>query len=157
MTPFRLLRKTDPTGVSGTGHVADGVRFDDGATVIRWRTPHATTTVYATIEDVIHVHLHGGHTAVDFLGDWTVSPFGRGMMEYAQDACEGVPQAAATTGAIVVPHWIAAENGAEWTAGYRFCLVRDFGAEWSAKMLKWGEEARVRHEEWERTHPKEPT
>lgn len=158
MITFRLLRTTDETGVSGTGHVADGVRFHDGATVIRWRTPHATTTVYATIEDVIHIHTHGGYTAIDFLGDWhTESAFGRGMAEYAQDYCEGIHAEAGKTGVIVVPDYILPENREEWAAGYRFCMVREFGAGWSARMVELEKEAAERHAEWERTYPKEPT
>lgn len=43
---FQLHRDEDPTGVSGPGIVADGVEFDDGTVVIRWRSEHASTVVW---------------------------------------------------------------------------------------------------------------
>lgn len=64
---FRLMRSEDATGVSGTGHVADGVQFPDGACVLRWRTAVASTAVYDSIEAVERIHGHDGKTAVVFL------------------------------------------------------------------------------------------
>ena len=41
MQRFYLFRKEDETGVSGTGIVAEGVRWSDGSVSIRWlsKTP----------------------------------------------------------------------------------------------------------------------
>lgn len=64
---FRLMRNADVSGVSGTGHVADGVLFGDGTTVIRWRSAHRSTAVYACLRDAIKVHGHGGATRVQFI------------------------------------------------------------------------------------------
>lgn len=63
---FRLVRNADVTGVSGTGHVADGVMFDDGAVVVHWRGEHRTTTVHPSIASVEAVHLHGGATVIEW-------------------------------------------------------------------------------------------
>jgi hypothetical protein len=38
MRTFKVIRNNDESGVSGTGHVCDGVVFDDGTTVIYWRS-----------------------------------------------------------------------------------------------------------------------
>lgn len=64
MRRFYLNRKSDPTGVSGTGYVADGVLFDDGVVVIRWRGEHRTTTVHTSLESVKAIHLHVGATEI---------------------------------------------------------------------------------------------
>lgn len=149
MILFRLVRKEDESGVSGTGHVADGVRFSDGHCALRWRTRYSSTCNYSSIEDVLHIHGHGGKTEVDFLGDWpTASAFGRGMAEYALDACENIPAQAAKSGTVVVPHYILTENAGEWAAGYRFCLIRELGPGWSEVLVKAEQDAQERHAAW---------
>lgn len=64
---FRLMRREDETGVSGTGHVADGVRFVDGAVALRWRTDTTSTAFYDSIAAVEKIHGHGGKTEVLWL------------------------------------------------------------------------------------------
>lgn len=64
---FKLVRKVDVSGVSGTGHVADGVIFHDGTTVVHWRTEHTSTIVFATYSDMIAIHGHGGSTEVEWV------------------------------------------------------------------------------------------
>lgn len=59
---FEMHRKIDETGVSGTGHVADGVEFADGTCVLRWKTSTPGTTVFATREHMMKVHGHDGKT-----------------------------------------------------------------------------------------------
>jgi len=61
---FRLWRITDPTGVSGTGHVADGCKFADGRVVVRWLGEHATTTAHESMDSVKFIHCHGGATEI---------------------------------------------------------------------------------------------
>lgn len=63
---FKAVRKTDETGVSGAGHVADGVVFEDGTTVLRWRTKTRSTAVYASFEDMKTIHGHDGATVFEF-------------------------------------------------------------------------------------------
>lgn len=59
---FRVIRQKDFSGVSGVGHVADGVRFDDGTVVIRWRGKIASTEVFKCMFDFQEIHGHGGTT-----------------------------------------------------------------------------------------------
>ncbi|MEV6283419.1 hypothetical protein [Kribbella sp. NPDC051770] len=64
---FRLMRHEDVSGVSGTGAVAEGVQFTDGAVALRWYGDYPTTTVWDGIESVIAIHGHGGATEVEWL------------------------------------------------------------------------------------------
>lgn len=69
MRRFRLDRAIDPTGVSGTGCVAQGVMFTDdnvtdGPCVVRWFGEHKTTTLHASLSSVKAIHLHGGATKI---------------------------------------------------------------------------------------------
>jgi len=59
---FLIWRRSDVTGVSGTGVVAEGCQFDDGCAVVRWRGTHVTTTVHADMGSVEHIHTHHGAT-----------------------------------------------------------------------------------------------
>lgn len=59
---FQLHRYTDITGASGTGIVADGVQFDDGTVVIRWRGQLPSTVIWEDIAHAEAVHAHGGAT-----------------------------------------------------------------------------------------------
>lgn len=63
---FKVIRNTDVSGVSGAGHVADGVLFGDGTTVLRWRSEHRSTAVYADFETMEAVHGHNGATVFEF-------------------------------------------------------------------------------------------
>ena len=76
MRSFHLVRTVDHTGLSGTGVVAEGVEFDDGTTVVRWREvqgPHyergvrATTVIFPNIAAVEALHGHGGATTVEWV------------------------------------------------------------------------------------------
>lgn len=67
MRRFQLVRDHDVSGVSGLGHVADGVLFADGKVVTRWRAAVAQTCVWDSIDDVERVHGHGGATRVVFI------------------------------------------------------------------------------------------
>lgn len=69
MRRFMMLRRVDETGVSGTGHIADGVLFEDGTVVVRWRTATPGTTVFQSLEHAQAVHGHGGKTVFEF-HDW---------------------------------------------------------------------------------------
>lgn len=61
---FRLVRHTDVSGVSGTGVVAEGVQFSDGAVALHWRGQFPTTTVLPNIHAVIGIHGHQGATEI---------------------------------------------------------------------------------------------
>lgn len=66
MRRFNLYRHKDPTGVSGTGIVAQGVQFKDGIVAMRWVVNGAanSTVIYDSIFDVEDIHGHGGDTTV---------------------------------------------------------------------------------------------
>lgn len=62
---FRLQRLVDVSGVSGTGHIADGVRWPDGTATVRWRSDHPSTTNWDRgMESVEHINGHSGSTHV---------------------------------------------------------------------------------------------
>lgn len=61
---FHLFRRTDVTGVSGTGIVAEGIQFGDGVVVIRWLGKHASTVIWDNLETALAVHGHDGATRV---------------------------------------------------------------------------------------------
>jgi hypothetical protein len=63
-----LVRETDVTGVSGTGAVADGVRWPDGSVTVRWRGEWPTVQHHDRGQDSVdHIHGHGGATRVVWL------------------------------------------------------------------------------------------
>jgi len=64
---FNLIRDVDTTGISGTGHVAWGVQFPDGACVVRWKTKVTSCAFYAHVDDVIAIHGHNGATRLQWL------------------------------------------------------------------------------------------
>ncbi|MFD4394681.1 hypothetical protein [Kitasatospora sp. NPDC058478] len=61
---FTLQRDTDITGISGTGTIAHGVQWPDGAVTIRWTGDRPSTVQWTGIDDVIAINGHGGHTRV---------------------------------------------------------------------------------------------
>lgn len=61
---FWLRRNEDVTGVSGTGIVAEGVRFSNGCCVLRWLSDVSSIAIYARVEDVETIHGHGGTTEI---------------------------------------------------------------------------------------------
>lgn len=69
MRRFHLKRVIDETGISGVGIVTEGVQFSDGSCVMRWMTDTSSTTVYASIQDVLTIHGHAGKTLVQGVDD----------------------------------------------------------------------------------------
>lgn len=62
---FELHRDTDVHGVSGEGHVADGVLWPDGAVSLRWHGEHPCASSWDAPDGLTHavaVHGHGGLT-----------------------------------------------------------------------------------------------
>lgn len=76
MRMFYLVRKEDPTGISGTGVVAEGIEFSDRTVALRWvasvsdeaweKGVRPTTVFHENIKSVEALHGHGGHTVVEF-------------------------------------------------------------------------------------------
>lgn len=66
---FVLIRLRDVTGVSGTGRVADGVQWPDGAAVLRWHGRTPSTSLWESVEAIEAVHGHEGATRTAWLDD----------------------------------------------------------------------------------------
>ncbi len=71
MRRFRLKRKEDETGISGTGYIAEGVQFSDGQCVINWLTATSSMGIYHSVVEMQHIHGHGGKTVVEWIDDDT--------------------------------------------------------------------------------------
>ena len=69
MRVFRLWRERDPSGVSGTGLVAEGVQFSDGTCALRWLLELRSTAIYASLADVEAIHGHNGDTRIMMVAD----------------------------------------------------------------------------------------
>ena len=66
---FELQRDDDPTGISGTGRIAEGVEFSDGVVCLRWLTEWPSSVVHYErgMASVEAVHGHDGKTRIVFL------------------------------------------------------------------------------------------
>jgi hypothetical protein len=64
MRHFHLERKTDETGISGVGRVAEGVEFHDAQCVLKWNPAPSSLGVYNSISDLEAIHGHGGDTQI---------------------------------------------------------------------------------------------
>ncbi len=69
MRRFYLKRLEDESGVSGSGRVAEGVEFSDGACALNWLTHTSCTGVYKNIKQLQSIHGHGGKTVVEWKDD----------------------------------------------------------------------------------------
>ena len=63
---FELHRAVDVTGISGPGHIADGVVWVDGTVSIRWLGERPSIVFWESLEHAIAVHGHGGATEFRF-------------------------------------------------------------------------------------------
>lgn len=63
---FRLQRDTDHTGISGTGHIADGVLWPSGQVTICWRGEHSSIVIWPALANVLAIHSHDGATRVEW-------------------------------------------------------------------------------------------
>jgi len=57
MFVFKIIRQFDVNETSGVGRVLDGVEFDDGVTVVRWRTEIPSTAIYKTFDEFKTIHI----------------------------------------------------------------------------------------------------
>ncbi|MCK9896952.1 hypothetical protein [Frankia sp. AgB32] len=64
---FQLDRQVDVSGVSGTGIVADGVRWPDGSADVRWRGDRPSAVHWDRMEHAEQIHGHGGATRIVWL------------------------------------------------------------------------------------------
>ncbi|MFD7161616.1 hypothetical protein ACFV9C_44025 [Kribbella sp. NPDC059898] len=80
---FRLCRRHDVSGVSGTGHPAEGVEFSDGSVALRWTGDHPATSVWPDITAVLAIHGHNGATVIEWIDD----PTGNGLVHHFAASC----------------------------------------------------------------------
>lgn len=73
---FRLRRNEDESGVSGTGYVAEGVKFSDGQCVINWLTDTRSIGLYHSPVEMIHIHGHGGKTIIEWIDEESIAGSG---------------------------------------------------------------------------------
>jgi hypothetical protein len=70
---FHLQRDTDPTGISGTGRIADGIAWTDGTATIQWLGERPSITTWyrpgAGMSDAEWVHTHGFTTDTRIVWD----------------------------------------------------------------------------------------
>ncbi len=64
---FILNRVDDETGVSGTGHIADGVQFENMKCSLCWRVEYSSIAVYDNIEILMKIHGHNGKTVLEWI------------------------------------------------------------------------------------------
>lgn len=67
MQVFNLLRLIDESGVSGQGHVAQGVQFDNGWCALTWLTEKTSVAFYPDIQTLIDIHGHNGNTQIQYI------------------------------------------------------------------------------------------
>ena len=71
--PFYLHRIVDASGVSGTGIVAVGAVLPSGKAILEWRSRWKTVTVFESVDQIVHIHGHGGRTQLHW-GDPPAEP-----------------------------------------------------------------------------------
>lgn len=143
---FELHRIEDESGVSGTGHVADGVEFEDGTCVLRWRTKFRSTAIYESITVAEAVHGHNRKTVLRWRdGDESVHrAFHRGISDCQQDRRENCPFASIggpeARMALVAPEYIKTEGARyvdSYLRGYARAAENLYGADWRTCEFAW--------------------
>ncbi len=72
---FVLVRDRDPSGVSGTGIVAEGTQWSDGSASLRWPGRFPSVVFWqGGVDHIRSVHGHGDATKVRFVEDLRPGP-----------------------------------------------------------------------------------
>lgn len=66
MRTFRLVRKEDVSGISGTGVIAEGVEWTSGKVSICWLGTFSSTAQFDNLHQLEHIHGHEGRTYVEW-------------------------------------------------------------------------------------------
>jgi hypothetical protein len=66
---FHLLRHADPSGVSGTGVVAEGTQWTSGAVALHWPGYPPSTSIWAGLDELLAAHGHNGLTEVRWIDE----------------------------------------------------------------------------------------
>lgn len=94
---FHLIRHVDPSGASGAGVVAEGAEWSSGAVALHWPGHPRSTSVWASVDDLILAHGHEGQTEVRYLdvdpkqGRGALTWNGRGWIEFDDSAVIELP------------------------------------------------------------------
>ncbi len=67
MRRFILVREEDPTGISGTGVITEGIEFLNGKCVLSWLTEYTSVAVYDDVETLMAIHGHDGFTLLHWI------------------------------------------------------------------------------------------
>jgi len=74
MRRFVLARHSDPSGISGTGIVAEGIEWRGGTADLHWVTEHETFVHWpGGVAAILAVHGHEGSTVCRWLDDEPVT------------------------------------------------------------------------------------
>lgn len=142
MNRFELHRREDETGISGTGVVAEGIRFTDGTCALRWRTAHTSFGLYHSIDSVIAIHGHNGQTRVVWVDMTHYDDVRRrARTNCVQDGCENAPFASVggleQRASMRAPHWIPPEDAEEYLRAYRDEARSQYGEDWATCGFGW--------------------
>lgn len=138
MRIFVLFRREDETGVSGTGVVAEGVRFSDNTVALRWLTESTSTSVYENMETVKAIHGHAGRTVTIFEDD-VVRRGGADALQDDFENCQfasiggpnaGVLSKAEKIAVMQAPEYIKEGEAERYIAGYQWACVVMYGVNW---------------------------
>lgn len=64
---FHFVRTEDPSGVSGTGVVGEGVELSNGKVVHSWISNMGTVSIYDNMKTFVLVHGHDGKGTIEWL------------------------------------------------------------------------------------------
>lgn len=138
---FYLTRHEDETGISGTGRIADGVQFADGTCILRWRTKHQSTGIYASLDELVGIHGHEGRTTVEPIDALPTKAFHHGVANCEQDFCEN--SAFASIGGLdqrdelKAPDYVEKGDEVEWLRGYEAAARALYGDDWRTCEFGW--------------------
>jgi len=66
---FWLYRHEDPSGISGTGFIAEGVEWTDGRVDVRFLSSHKTENRYPNMKEMANLHGHDGRTQIVWIDE----------------------------------------------------------------------------------------
>jgi len=137
---FRLLRPVPHLLDGIRAPVADGVQFDDGTCVLRWRGQHPSTAVYATFDSLMAIHGHEGSTVAVYEDEIPTKPFRQGALDCTQDGMENAPFA--SIGGLAarkspLPKFAHPGEEAEYMRGYIACARASYGDDWETCEFGW--------------------
>lgn len=138
--PWRFRLKRAVTGFKSKTVVADGAQFADGTCVLRWRSSHASTAVYANHAELIEIHGHEGETECVWIDTPPTKEFKEGALHCAMDGNENAPFASIgglEARANPVPRFAKPGLESEYLRGYIACARANYGEDWATCEFGW--------------------